>query len=80
MQWEYRVGTRGDNEKANDSSMEKRVTVTSNMLPGNEIGRCKHRTGCQYKTWWHDSIMNVHTSTENKLDDTKDSFYEQIDH
>jgi len=29
---------------------------------------------------WYDSALNVHTLTEDKSDDTRDSFYNKLEH
>jgi hypothetical protein len=30
--------------------------------------------------WCHIIVLNVHASTEDKTDDVKDSFYEEVEH
>jgi hypothetical protein len=30
--------------------------------------------------WWHIFVLNVHTPTEGKTDDVKDSFHEELEH
>jgi hypothetical protein len=30
--------------------------------------------------WCHIIVLNVHTSSEDKIDDVKDSFYEELKH
>jgi exonuclease III len=29
--------------------------------------------------WYHIVVLNVHTTTEDKVDDVKDSFYEELE-
>jgi hypothetical protein len=30
--------------------------------------------------WFHTIVINIHASTKDKIDDVKDSFYEELEH
>jgi len=52
------------------------LPVYKENISGYELG-----TGCHnIKTLRYDTVMNVRASSEDKPDDTKESFYDELDH
>jgi hypothetical protein len=51
-------------------SAVKRFEFVSNVMSYIILRRC----------WSHIIVLNIHASTEDKTDDVKDSFYEEMEH